>query len=144
MRAAFEALERAAAEHKIGVYGAATWNGFRQPDDADDRLSLDELVALAREIAGEGHHFRAVQLPLNLGMLEAFNSPNQLSAAGKKRPLLEAATELGVYVMTSGSIQQGRLARRLSDGLRARLDPALTIDAQRALQFVRSTPGVGT
>jgi aryl-alcohol dehydrogenase-like predicted oxidoreductase len=144
MRAAFEALERAVAEGKIGVYGTATWNGYRQPADADDRLSLDELVALAREVGGDAHHFRAVQLPLNLSMLEAFNASNQFDAVGKKRPLLEAAVELGVYVMTSGSIQQGRLARRLSDGLRARLDPSLVIDAQRALQFVRSTPGVGT
>src|SRR5262249_39553110 len=29
IRAAFETLERAASDGRIGVYGAATWNGFR-------------------------------------------------------------------------------------------------------------------
>jgi aryl-alcohol dehydrogenase-like predicted oxidoreductase len=139
MRAAFAALEQAAADGKIGVYGTATWNGYRQPANSEELLSLDELVALAREVGGDKHHFAVVQVPLNLSMLEVYAVPNQ-----RGRSLLRAADELGIYVMTSASILEGRLAQRLSDGLRAKLDPALSVDAQRALQFARSTPGVGT
>ena len=58
-------------------------------------------------------------------------------------PVLEAARQLGVYVMTSASIYQGQLAKNLPPVV-ARFLPGLDTDAQRALQFVRSTPGVGT
>jgi aryl-alcohol dehydrogenase-like predicted oxidoreductase len=50
---------------------------------------------------------------------------------------------LGCYVMTSASILQGRLARNLPAALAEHLG-GLATDAQRAIQFVRSTPGVGT
>jgi aryl-alcohol dehydrogenase-like predicted oxidoreductase len=45
--------------------------------------------------------------------------------------------------MTSASIYQGQLARNLPSVIGEFL-PGLDTDAQRALQFVRSTPGVGT
>jgi len=57
--------------------------------------------------------------------------------------VLEAARRLDVYVMTSASIYQGQLARNLPPVI-AEFLPGLETDAQRALQFVRSTPGVGT
>jgi len=142
LRAAFELLERAAGERRIGVYGAATWNGFRQPPSARDALSLPDLFALAEDIAGRDHHFRVVQLPYNLAMTEAFTEPTQPSGR-EPVSLLEAARKLDVYVMTSASIYQGQLVRNLPPVL-AEVMPGLTTDAQRALQFARSTPGVGT
>jgi len=45
--------------------------------------------------------------------------------------------------MTSASILQSRLARNLPPVLKDHL-PNLRTDAQRAIQFARSTPGVGT
>jgi aryl-alcohol dehydrogenase-like predicted oxidoreductase len=142
LRAAFEFLERAAGDRRIGVYGAATWSGFRQPPSAREALSLPGLFALAEEIAGRDHHFRVVQLPYNLAMTEAFTEPTQ---PGGREPvsLLEAARKLDVYVMTSASIYQGQLVRNLPPVL-SEVMPGLTTDAQRALQFARSTPGVGT
>jgi predicted aldo/keto reductase-like oxidoreductase len=56
---------------------------------------------------------------------------------------MQAAEQLGVYVMTSASILQGKLAQNLPPALAQMLE-GLRTDAQRALQFVRSTPGVGT
>jgi len=143
LRAAFETLEAACAEGKIGLYGTATWNGYRERPGAPGHLALRELTDLAREVAGDGHHLRALQLPYNLAMPEAFVLPTQ-EARGRPAPLLEAAAEAGIYVMTSASILQGRLARGLPAEVRQKLDPRLPSDAQRALQFVRSTPGVGT
>jgi aryl-alcohol dehydrogenase-like predicted oxidoreductase len=108
MRAAFEALEAAASDQSIRWYGTATWNGYRVPADARDHLDLAELVALAREVAGDGHHFAFVQVPLNPAMPEAAFAPTQ-----RGRTLLQAAAELGLYVMSSCSIHQGRLAGTL-------------------------------
>jgi aryl-alcohol dehydrogenase-like predicted oxidoreductase len=136
MRAAFEALERSCAAGTIGVYGAATWNGFRLPADDSERLSLGELVAIARELAGDRHHFRAVQLPFNLEMDEAQTLRNQ-----GDRTLLEAAREAGIAVFASASILQGQLARQLPNGTRDAM-PRLRTDAQRALHFTRVTPGI--
>src|SRR6266481_3290084 len=142
LRAAFEFLESAARDRRIGLYGTSTWSGFRQPQAARDFLSLPDLVALAEEVGGPEHRFRVVQLPYNLAMPEAFTLPNQ-GAGRAVVPLLEAARQLGVYVMSSASIYQGQLAKNLPP-LIARFLPGLGTDAQRALQFARSTPGVGT
>src|SRR2546425_11924183 len=45
--------------------------------------------------------------------------------------------------MASASVYQGHLTRNLPP-LVAELLPGFASDAQRALQFVRSTPGIGT
>jgi len=142
MRAAFEFLESAVRDGKIRWYGAATWTGFRQPATARDHLSLPALVSLAREVAGDGHHFGVIQLPYNLVMTEAITVANQRVGAATI-PVMQAAEQLGLYVMTSASILQGKLSRNLPPALAQVLD-GLRTDAQRALQFVRSTPGVGT
>ncbi len=142
MRAAFQLLEAAVAEGRIRMYGTATWNGYRQPQTAPDFLSLAELERIAREIAGQDHHFRVVQLPYNLAMTEAFTQANQ-PLGGDLVSLFDAARRLDLYVMTSASIYQGQLARNLPPIISEFL-PGLETDAQRALQFVRSTPGVGT
>lgn len=142
MRAAFQLLEAAVGEGRIRWYGTATWNGYRQPASARDFLSLAELERIAREIAGHRHHFRVVQVPYNLAMTESFTVANQ-PIAQETVSLMEAAQRLGIYVMTSASIYQGQLARNLPAIIGDFL-PGLETDAQRALQFVRSTPGVGT
>ena len=142
MRAAFEFLEGAVSDGKIRCYGAATWTGFRQPATARDHLSLPGLIGLAHEVAGDEHHFGVIQLPYNLAMTEAITVANQRVGTATV-PIMQAAEQLGVYVMTSASILQGKLAQNLPPAL-AQVLEGLRTDAQRALQFVRSTPGVGT
>jgi aryl-alcohol dehydrogenase-like predicted oxidoreductase len=142
MRAAFEALEGEVASGRIGFYGTATWNGYRVAPDAAGALSLEALVATAREVAGDAHLFRVVQLPFNLGMSDALVRETQ-TLKGEALPLLAVAQRLGVTVMTSASILQGRLTRGLPAAMQDAL-PGLANDAQRAIQFVRSAPGVTT
>ena len=139
---AFDALEQAVAAGKIRMYGTATWNGFRNPATANDYLSLTDIVALAEKAGGKDHHFKVIQLPLNLGMSEALSSVNQ-QAGGKESTLLVAAQTLGIAVMCSASVLQGQLTRNLPDMIRDTFQ-GLETDGQRALQFVRSTPGVTT
>lgn len=142
LRAAFERLERLADAGWLRFYGTATWNGYRAPPDAPGHLDLEEMVAAARQVAGERHRFRFVQAPLNLAMPEALAAPTQ-RLNGRPLSLLEAAAGLGVSVVASASILQGRLSRGLPADLVRRL-PGLTTDAQRSLQFVRSAPGLAS
>jgi len=142
LRSAFGALEEAVQARKIRWYGAATWNGFRTAPQERNHLSLSEVLAAARDAGGADHHFRAVQLPYNLAMPEAFTLANQPADAGLV-PMLRAAEHAGLYTMASASMMQGQLSRGLPAELATALS-GLASDAQRALQFVRSTPGVGT
>ena len=142
VRDAFATLERAVALGKLQCYGVATWNGFRQDPGTPGYLSLDELVQTARSAGGDAHHFAVIQLPYNLAMPEAFTRGTQL-VDGMMVPTLTAAARFGVYAMASASVHQGQLARGLPPVIADYL-PGLATDAQRALQFVRSTPGIGT
>lgn len=139
---AFEMLERKRSEGKIKFYGAATWNGFRvAPDDASYH-SLERMVGIAKQIGGESHGFRFIQLPLNLAMPEAYLLRNQASS-GKVVSPLQAAEDLGVSVMCSASILQGQLTHSVPMFIREALGNPLT-DAMTSIEFVRSTPGVTT
>jgi aryl-alcohol dehydrogenase-like predicted oxidoreductase len=140
LRAAFERLERLAGEGLLGFYGIATWNGYRCDPGARGALSLEDAVSVAREVAGDSHRFRFVQAPYNLAMTEIFTVQSQ-TIGDRSLSLLQAAEELGIHVVTSASIAQGRLTSGLPDWL-GTLFRGLTTDAQRSLQFVRSTPGV--
>jgi aryl-alcohol dehydrogenase-like predicted oxidoreductase len=142
LTAAFEFLERATDDGRIGCYGTATWNGYRQEPGSLGYLSLDEVTAIAREVGGEDHHFKVVQLPHNLAMPEAITLANQV-VGGEALSLLMAADRLGVTVMCSASMLQAKLAQNLPPFVGQALK-GLSTDAQRAIQFVRSTPGVTT
>ena len=139
---AFEALEGAVAAGTIRMYGTATWNAYRNNPEAKDYLSLAEVVEIAKTAGGDRHHFKVVQLPFNLGMPEALTKRNQ-QVAGESLSTLDAADALGLTVMCSASILQGQLARDLPSFVGQALS-GLHTDAQRSLQFVRSTPGVTT
>ena len=142
LRDAFLALEQAVREGRIARYGTATWKGYREDPGAPDYLSLADVVGAARDVAGDDHHFRVIQLPYNLAMPEAFTRANQ-RVGGDLVSTVEAARRLGVYVTASASVYQGQPTRNLPAVLAEHL-PGLATDAQRALQFVRSTPGIGT
>lgn len=142
LRAAFESLESAASNGRISCYGTATWNGYRQQHGSRGYLSLAEIVEMAREVGGEDHHFKAIQLPYNLAMPEALTDANQVVDADNLS-LLMAADRLGITVMCSASLLQAKLSQNLPPFVETALK-GLTTDAQRAIQFVRSTPGVTT
>ncbi len=141
LEAAFELLEECVREEKIRYYGIATWHGLRISPQSKNYLSLETLVKLAERTGGVSHRFRAVQLPYNLAMPEACSFKNQ-TVEGEPMTALAAAERLGLSVMISASLLQSRLAA-LPRGLEERI-PGLSTSAQRAIQFVRSTPGVTT
>jgi aryl-alcohol dehydrogenase-like predicted oxidoreductase len=142
LRAAFQMLEQNVEDGKILYYGTATWNGYRNPPTAVDFLDLAAIVAIAKEVGGVDHHFRFIQLPYNLAMPEAFTQPNQ-RVGNDMFSTIEAAEQLGITVVTSAAILQTRLAHNLPEEIRGQFK-GLHTDAQRSIQFVRSTPGVTT
>jgi len=142
LRTAFESLEKSRAAGRLKYYGVATWNGFRVPAGSNGYHSLTRMVSIADEVGGESHGFRFIQLPFNLAMPEALTLSNQI-VEGESVSTLEAAAALGVTVISSASILQGRVARGLPKDLRESLG-SLPSDAQAAIQFVRSAPGIST
>jgi len=141
VRDAFEFLESAVDAGEIRHYGMATWNGFRQDAQAGDAMQLAEIVQIAQEIAGGMHHFRFVQLPFNLGMTEALTLGNQL-VRERERTAAEAASDLDITLVASASLLQGQVARNLPPFVAEAF--GLQDDAERALQFARSAPGITT
>ncbi|MFY9620977.1 MAG: aldo/keto reductase [Pyrinomonadaceae bacterium] len=142
LRAAFEFLERSVAEGKIRNYGVATWNGFRIEPNARGYHSLEQMVEVARDLAGDSHHFRFIQVPVNLAMPEALFFQNQ-KVGNEWITATDAAHKLGVTVIASGSILQGQVARGLPEAIRQALG-SLATNAQTGIQFVRSAPGITT
>jgi aryl-alcohol dehydrogenase-like predicted oxidoreductase len=139
VREAFIFLESAVARGQLQYYGMATWNGFRQEKSARDSLQLAEIAAIAKEIAGEKHRFRFVQLPFNLAMTEALTLGNQ-TMGPEQKTVMEAASELGITLIASASLLQGQVAQNLPGFVAEAL--GLQNDAERALQFARSAPGI--
>ena len=138
MRSAFTALENQVRHGAIGNYGCATWNGFRVRPEARNHLSLHELVTLAREVGGEQHHFKVVQLPVNLAMTEAVRLPTQVVGADRV-PFLDAAHLLGISVVGSATLMQAQLAQSLPKELDSTF-PGFSSDARRAIAFAQSLP----
>jgi aryl-alcohol dehydrogenase-like predicted oxidoreductase len=121
LKFAFERMEQNRKDGKLRFYGVATWNGFR----TRPHHSLVRMVGLAREIGGEAHGFRFIQLPFNLAMPEAVDVANE-TIDGEEMSVVEAAKRLGVTVVASASLLQGRIP------------PA------DAIQFANDTPGITT
>lgn len=127
LQKAFELFEIQVHEKRIARYGISTWNGFRQKKGG---LKLEKIIQCAEDVGGKNHHFKAIQLPYNLIMLEAV----------KQKIILDQATEKGVAVMVSAPLMHGQvnqICKRVFEKL-----PASHSPVTQALQFVLSTPAV--
>ena len=136
LKLVFELYEQKRKEGKIKFYGMATWECFRVSKDNPQYLSLEDTVNMAKEVGGENHGFRFIQLPYNMNYDQALLAKNQ-SLGNEHVSILESAVRLGIGVFTSVPFMQGRL---LTPGVMPEfneLKPSL-----RALQFIRSTPGI--
>lgn len=129
VRRAFAELERQVERGNIRWYGVATWDGLRKKD----ALSLPRLAGIAAEEGRPEHHFRFAQLPFNIAMVEAY--------VDRPESVLAQAARLGIAVVASATLAQTRVIENMPDAVRAAL-PGFANDAQRAIQFTRSTPGI--
>jgi len=136
LKSVFELYEQKRDEGKIKFYGMATWECFRVMSNDPQYLLLEDIVKMAKNIGGDNHGFKFIQLPYNMNYDQALLGKNQL-IQNKPVSILESAVTLGIGVFTSVPFMQGRLLApdvmpNFSD-----LKPSL-----RALQFIRSSPGV--
>jgi aryl-alcohol dehydrogenase-like predicted oxidoreductase len=139
---AFVFLEEMCRLGTIRRYGVATWHGLRVPEEHQLRLDLPEIGEIARAASGdEHHHWAYIQAPLNPLMPEL--AITRQCMGGIETPVIEAANQLGVSVIASASLAQGRSL----GSFRRAMGPAVTSrwgdsEAQCSLQFTRSIPGV--
>ncbi len=146
----FEMLERAVRDNRIRCYGISTFEGLRVETDAAEFQSLTSMQGLAEraaqavtEDALARHHFKLAMLPFNQVMLEGFTRFNTATGKGNVASPLQAAHQLEVFMMSSHTLLKGHLAAQSVDVVTDRLAEVPNA-AQRALQFNRSTPGLGT
>jgi aryl-alcohol dehydrogenase-like predicted oxidoreductase len=142
---AFVRLEERRAAGDLRHYGVATWECFRVPEGHPSYLSLPEVVRRARTAAdragASATGFRAIQLPFNVSMADAFTREAHEGPEGPQSAL-SFAHEAGLSVFASAPLKQGDLAQpgAIPDAVAAKL--AGETPAQRAINFARSAPGV--
>jgi len=144
----FATFERARADGRIRSYGISTFDGLRAETDALAFQSLTSMIGLAEKAAQEvlgsnAHGLRVVQMPFNQAMTEGFTRFSQATGKGNIASSVQAAHQLRVYVMASHTLGKGMLAQQSAEAVERALAD-LPNAAQRAMQFNRSTPGIGT
>lgn len=141
LKDAFATMEKAVRDSTIRWYGIASWNSFRVSGSEQPFISLATCLELAQQAGGDHHHFRFIQLPFNLGMPEAFALPVQ-AAGNHNMSSLEFIRTHGMAAIASASLYQGQLTHDLPTWLSEKI--GMSTDAERALQFARSAPGILT
>ncbi len=146
----FMVLEQAVKDKKLRYYGISTFDGFRVETDNPLFQSITSMQGHAEKAARAiwrddqaKHQFKVVQMPFNQVMQEGFTRFSQATGQGNIASTIQAAHQLGVYLMASHTLFKGHLANQAMDPVQQAM-PMLQNHAQRALQFNRSTPGVGT
>jgi uncharacterized protein YyaL (SSP411 family)/aryl-alcohol dehydrogenase-like predicted oxidoreductase len=107
---AFRHLEQEVARGRIRSYGVSS-NTVGAPATSPEAVDLDQLLAAARAAGGSEHHFRVLELPMNLLEPEALLEP---SAAGGSTSTLSLADDAGIAVLANrplNAVVAGRLVR---------------------------------
>ncbi len=150
IRAAFTRLEEEASAGRIRFYGIATWDGLLARQTDRDYLPLSLFVQVAREVGGQNHRFRFIQFPYSLGKLDAVVARNQVFDMEKDgqmqqltMPIIAAARQYALVSIGSAALAQGQLLGHVPANVKEMLGKFDT-DAQYAIQFNRSTPGLTT
>lgn len=143
MKRAFAALEEAVVKGAIAAYGLSTWSGFLLPYTERGHLSVVELLELALDVGGADHHLRGVQFPYGLALGQAQGLSTQIGPEARPSAILDALCDTGTAVFACAPLARGRALGRLP-GFVCEAFPGLHTDAQRALQFARSAPGITT
>ncbi len=139
----FETLEEAVARGAIASYGLSTWHGLLVPYGERGHVSMFELLEAAMQVGGAEHHLRGVALPYSPAFGEARGLASQFGPEARAANVFETLRDTGTAVFTAAPLVHGRAARGLPLFFRQAF-PGLATDAQRCLQFARSTDGVTT
>ena len=136
---AFKLFEQLVEEGKIRAYGVAAWNGFLYEEGHTEYLSLKDIVSIAEEVGGAGHHFKYVESPFNLAKPHAYAYANQKGPDGRYYTLLQAVQGYGLNLLAASSLLQMNLFKgKFDDRVRELLGTGELTDVIGALQFARS------
>ncbi|MFE2034061.1 aldo/keto reductase [Streptomyces scopuliridis] len=127
---AFRALEACCHRGLTRGYGVATWSALH-----DGSLTIEKLLALAREAGGRAHRLRAVQLPLSLVQL------GPIADALAQHGVLADAEKADLDVYASAPLHGGKLTSIITPTVAEQLLPGVT-PLQLILGTVASAPGV--
>src|SRR5258705_476988 len=98
LAAAFGFLEEQVRAGRLRAYGVSS-NTAARPASDPEATSLTRMLEAAREAGGAGHHFRVLQLPLNLfesgAVLERSDGPDG------KQTVLDVAPAAGAGVLVN-------------------------------------------
>ena len=111
IRSAFEFLESQCQAGTIGYYGVSS-NTFIAPADANDATCITTMHQIATDVGGADHHFRVLQLPLNL--LETGAATISNNGPTGELTALEEATRHNLAVLANrplNAIVDGALIR---------------------------------
>ena len=133
----FEFYESQRNNGSIKYYGMATWECFRVPKDHPQYLSIFDIVKISKEVGGVDNGFRFIQLPYNMYLDQALTLKNQ-NIDEDQYSILEASVKLGIGVFASVPLMQSKL---LAPNVLPEFG-GLSKPSHRAIQFVRSTPGI--
>ena len=114
IREAFSYLEGEVNEGRIRWYGVSSNTAAARVDDLE-ATSLTRMLEIAREVAGEEHHFAVLQLPVNLVESDAvFNLNNGTT---NEDTVLDHARKHGIAVLANRPLNAivGRTLLRLVD-----------------------------
>ena len=136
---AFKLFESLVEEGKIRHYGIAAWNGFLYEAGHTEYLSLRDMVSIAEEVGGPGHHFKYIESPYNLAKPHAHTYANQKGPDGRFYTLLQAVQGFGLQFFAASSLLQMNLFRgRFDQRIAQLLGTGELTDVIGALQFARS------
>ena len=98
LTAAFGYLESQVTAGRLIGYGVSSNTCVRPPDDPE-ATSLTSMLAAAEEAGGPGHHFRLLELPLNL--FEPGAALEENSGPDRRQTVLEYAKARGIGVLAN-------------------------------------------
>jgi aryl-alcohol dehydrogenase-like predicted oxidoreductase len=108
---AFQYLESEVAAGRIGCYGISS-NTFAADETTYERISLEEVSRIAEKVS-PNHHFRLIELPLNVFETDAATSVDSKTG----QTLLQLAQQQGLAVLTNRPLNAvwEKMLRRLVD-----------------------------
>jgi uncharacterized protein YyaL (SSP411 family)/aryl-alcohol dehydrogenase-like predicted oxidoreductase len=98
LREAFACLEAQVAAGRIGWYGVSS-NTAILPADDPEATSLARMLQAATAAGGSGHHFRVLEVPMNLFEPGAMLTPN--TGPDGRHAALALAAEAGIGVLVN-------------------------------------------
>ncbi len=142
LREAFAMLEKQVKAGRIAYYGVATWSAFRLAEGARDYVGLEEVEGSG---ARGGRRTDIISASCSCRSVWPCRRHLPWPTSGWKSRRCRcsaAAAKLGIAVVGSATLYQGHLTQGVPDPVTRIL--GLSTDAENAIQFSRSAPGLIT